>query len=87
MTAKRQRARSWSQFDDRFEPVIRDDGSLIWHNDEIPRPIDFHHWWTVLDCDGKLYVAPGFRWVNRIGFIRTRVPWTRDDELDDYRYD
>ena len=83
----RTRAGSWSVFERRFKPIIRDDGSLIWHNDEIPRPIIGRHWWTVLDCDGRLYLSAGFRFVNRIGYVRTEVEWTKTDELRDWRYD
>ena len=85
MTATR--ARSWAVFERRFKPVIREDESLIWHNDEIPRPIVGRHWWTVLDCDGKLTISAGFRFVNRLGYIRTEVEWTKADELRDWRYD
>ena len=83
----RARAGSWSQFERRFRPIIRDDGSLLWHNDEIPRPLVGRHWWTVLDCDGKLYVAAGFHWVNRLGYLRTEIPWTETDHERDWRYD
>ena len=87
MTAKRTRAGSWNTFERRFKPIIREAGSLIWHNDEIPRPIVGRHWWTVLDCDGKLYLGAGFHYVNRIGYIRCETPWTDADRLRDYRYD
>ncbi len=89
MTARhpRRAARTWHDFERRFHPIVRADGSLIWHNDEIPRPIELRTWWTILDCDGRLYVSPGIRWVNRIGYLRTRLPWTRADEPHDWRYD
>jgi len=81
------RTGSWNDFERRFKPVIREDHSLIWHNEEIPRPISDRHWWTILDCDGRLYVSSGFRYVNRIGYIQTEVAWTKADELRDWRYD
>jgi hypothetical protein len=44
--------------------------------------------WTIVDCDGKLYVSPGFRFVNRVDYVLCRNPWTDDDERQpDYRYD
>ncbi len=87
MSAKRTRAGSWKIFERRFRPIEREDGSLIFHNDEIPRPITGRHWWTVLDCDGRLYLSAGFHFVNRIGYVRCEVPWTDADQLRDYRYD
>ena len=87
MTTNRIRAGSWAVFERRFKPEIREDGSLIWDNSEIPRPIVGRHWWTVLDCDGKLYVSAGFHFVNRIGYIRTELPWDDADHRRDWRYD
>ena len=87
MTFRRTRAGSWSVFERRFRPVIREDGSLIWHSEEIPRPITGRHWWTVLDCDGRLYVSAGFRFVNRIGYIRTELEWVEVDQFLDWCYD
>jgi len=44
--------------------------------------------WTIVDCDGKLYVSPGFHYVNRIDYVLCGNPWTDDDERQpDYRYD
>ena len=84
---RRTRARSWDVFERRFEPVTHDDGSLLWEFDDIPQPVDVQRLWTVLDCDGKLYLAAGSRYVNRIGYVLTRQPWRKADEGIDYRYD
>ena len=75
-------------FERRFRPVVRDDGSLIWHRDELPflEPIEPRQWWTVVDCDGKLSVSAGFRFVNRIGYDRTALQWTEIDQMRDWRY-
>jgi len=87
MNATRTRAGSWRVFERRFRPVIREDGSLIWHIDEVPRPVVGREWWTVVDCNGKLYLSAGFRFVNRIGYVRCTVPWSDTDQHRDYRYD
>ncbi len=84
---RRTRARSWDVFERRFDPIVHDDGSLLWDLDDIPKPVDVHRLWTVLDCDGKLYLAAGSRYVNRIGYVLTRQPWRPADEGIDYRYD
>lgn len=31
--------------------------------------------WTLLDCDGKLYVCAGWHYVNRLGYFITDIPW------------
>lgn len=31
--------------------------------------------WTILDCDGELYISAGYHIVNRIGYLITEIPW------------
>lgn len=50
------------------------------------KPDALAHVWTVLDCEGKLYVSPGFHWVNRQMHIMTVKPWTADDEQKEWIY-
>ncbi|WP_296204136.1 hypothetical protein [uncultured Hyphomicrobium sp.] len=71
------RALSWNVFERRFQSLNRQDGSLIWEPSEVPDDADWRYWWTVLDpmTSGTLYVAPGFHFVNRLGYIRCAVPW------------
>lgn len=84
----RTRCGSWPVFERRFNPIVRADGSLIWDRSELPEAIVAEQWWTVLDYDGKLYLSPGFRFVNRLGYVRCTTPWTDVDQLQpDYRYD
>lgn len=40
--------------------------------------------WTCLDCDGKLYLAAGFHYVNRLYYVITDQPY---DKLYDLRWD
>lgn len=87
MITRRIHTGSLAIFERRFKPLLCKEGALIWHNSEIPRPIVGRHWWTVLDCDGKLYVSAGFHFVNRIGYIKTEIPWTDADHQRDWRYD
>jgi hypothetical protein len=54
----------------------------------LPVNVDPHLVWTIVDEDGRLYVRPGFRFVNRIDYVLCQVPWTDEDvEQPDYRYD
>ena len=40
--------------------------------------------WTILDFNGKLYLAPGWHYVNRKGYMLTTIPWK--DGQRDYLY-
>ncbi len=73
----RTRAGSYETFDRRYGIVpAADDNDMRDHYDDdckaaAPRTI-----WTVLDCDGVLYVSPGAHAVNRIGFVITEREWS-----------
>jgi hypothetical protein len=85
---RRTRAGSWRTFERRFRPLDGPDGATYWGREQLPRDVDPRLVWTIVDCDGKLYVSPGFHLVNRIDYVLCRNPWTDDDELQpDYRYD
>jgi hypothetical protein len=86
-TKRRTRAGSWRTFERRFQPITGPDGATYWAREQLPRDVDPHLVWTIVDCDGKLYVSPGFRFVNRVDYVLCRLPWTADDERQpDYRY-
>ncbi len=73
-----QRARPRRVFNQLFQPIA--DGHLYEVND-LPVDPDEHHWWTVVDLDPngpRLYLLPGFRLVNRLGFIQTETAWGGD---------
>ena len=84
----RTRCGSWRTFERRFQPIDGPDGATYWGREQLPGDIDPHLVWTILDCDGHLYVSPGFRFVNRIDYVLCAVQWTDEDQLQpDYRYD
>ena len=74
MDKPRTRAGTWRVFERRYTPQYMPDGSLI--RDTAPTNANPRHVWTVLDCDGKLYVNPGYHCVNRLGYVLTAQPWT-----------
>lgn len=84
----RKRTGSWSTFERRFKPIDGPDGATYWRHEQLPKPIDATRVWTILDCDGRLYVSPGFHHVNRIDYVYCEVPW-RDEDVHQpgYRYD
>ncbi len=75
---------SFDKWAEKFQPLINpasendqfcyvDDFELAQAADNIKRA------WTLLDCDGKLYIAEGLHHVNRFAYIITRKPYTDGD--------
>jgi hypothetical protein len=85
---RRKRTGSADVFDKRYQPIPRPDGSLLrdWNDPEI-LAADIRYVWSVTDCDGRLYVTPGYAVVNYFGRLLCAVPWP-DVEMEnpDYRY-
>lgn len=79
--------KTYDDFEERFKPIARADSSLLWDWQEIPKPIDSKKWWTVLDCDGRLYLSAGLHYVNRLGYVQCEVEWTAADLTQEYFYD
>lgn len=75
------RAGTYDQFEKRFEPVEFGDGEIL--RDQLAEANN-RLVWTVVDCDGKLYLSPGWRFVNRMGYVLCKKPWA--DEMRDYVY-
>ena len=69
------RPRRWETFEKLFEPIMRDEETVLWEPWEVPRDTDARHWWTVLDCDGRLLLCAGFHFVDRFGYIQCAKPW------------
>ena len=80
----------YTVFCDKFIPHLNDnsEGLRLYHwegenLEELKRtPVD--RIWTMLDCDGKIYISPGWHYVNRMDYIITEVPWKEGQR--DYRY-
>lgn len=70
--------RHWSTFERLFQPEPKLDGSLLWDYAEIPRDANARHWWTVVECDGKLFVSAGFHVVNRLAYLKCANAWGGD---------
>jgi hypothetical protein len=83
----RTRCGSWRTFERRFRPMNGPDGALTWRFEQLPKDAGPHRVWTIVDCEGHLYVSPGYRVVNRIDYVLCEVPWTDEDTRQpDYRY-
>ena len=84
----RKRCGSWSIFERRFRPIDSPDETVWWRREQLPTAVDPHLVWTIVDCDGKLYVSPGYHFVNRLDYVLCELPWTDEDMYQPhYRYD
>ena len=79
-----------------FDPVMNADGSLFEISqsaENFQELVEAQRIWTMLDCDGSLYLSPGVHWDNRMSYHVTNKPWTnesvdvawdvRDEDEDD----
>jgi hypothetical protein len=70
-------------FDRKYEPIELNGGGLTRNHDELdPAYADDHHVWSVIECDGKCTLSPGYHVVNLIGYVQTKNPWTDEDDTD-----
>lgn len=76
------RAGSYDHFVDLYEPTDPPSGETMWEWDQLPVTADPRQLWTVLDCDGKLYVSPGIHHVNRIGYVVTKNAWDQTEFMN-----
>jgi len=64
-------------FEEKFKP-IHNKSSECYMYETYGEDLDFVRKqkpeciWTVVDCDGKLYITPGYRIVNRFAYIITK---------------
>jgi len=85
---RRTRAGSFEQFAKRYRPIEMDDGSLMRDWQEIPLGTDERCVWTIVEGDNnRLYLTPGYHYVNRLGYAVCEVPFPDiEDELPGYVY-
>lgn len=83
------RARRWETFEKLFQPIQREDNTVLWEPWEVPKDADPREWWTLLDpmTSGQLYLAAGFHFVNRLNYVRCAVAWGGErDDHPEYLY-
>lgn len=88
LTTIRSRTGSWSTFERRFRPLAQLDETVLVDLRHLPKDIDPHRVWTVVDEDGHFYLFPGFRFVNRFAYVICDIPWSEDEQRQPpYLYD
>ena len=84
------RKNDYTVFCEKFKPKMSEDGEELtkfhWGGEDLVElqktPPD--RIWTILDCDGKLYISPGWHYVNRLEYLITEIPYKEGQR--DYRY-
>ena len=85
---QRKRAGSWRTFERRFGPIDSPDETVWWRREQLPKDVDHRLVWTITESDGRLYVDPGYRFVNRLEYVLCERPWSDEDRSQPgYRYD
>lgn len=86
---QRKRTGSWETFERRYRPIESSGscGTYFFDTDELPHPLpDDQFVWTIVDGEGsKLYLCPGYCFVNRLGYVVCNVPWN-DSEFSNTGY-
>jgi len=68
------RAMTYDVFERRYQPIDGPEKTPL-HDAAAATAAGADRVWTVLDCDGKLYLASGFHYVNRTGdYVIGKVP-------------
>jgi len=79
------------EFEDVWGAYLKPSGDLFQFDDVRNQPLE--HVWTIVDSgddtDGNWYAEPGFRVVNKLGYVMTRKPWSESTPdaiyfLDDF---
>jgi hypothetical protein len=84
---KRSRAGGYFVFERRYKPISAPDGSIIRDHGTIGSDVDPRYVWTVVDCEGKLYIVPGFATVNYVGRVLCDRPYSETEfECPGYKW-
>lgn len=81
--------RRWDTFVKLYRPVAGKDGNCFVWPWALPKDADERYWWTVFDPmeDLKVYLSPGIRKVDRLGYVRCELPWDGEAcQHPDYRF-
>lgn len=80
----------FSIFCEKFQPIMKKDNEVMrlyhWEGEDLKelQAVAPEYVWTMVDCDGKLYLTPGWRRVNRTDYVICKNPW--NEKTRDYKY-
>jgi hypothetical protein len=84
------------EFEEKFKPVLppdhREGDNYLWHwsLENLPaihKAGDEKRLWTLLDCDGTLYICSGWHFVNRMDYIITENPYNPEEGEIEINYE
>jgi hypothetical protein len=76
---KRSKALSWATFERRYLPVYDGENVSRDYRDPAIMSADESLVWTIVDCEGKSYVVPGFATVNYMGRVLCQRPYSETE--------
>lgn len=80
----------WLVFEEKYKPHLQEDGFKQYdtHDDwELIKNTPENNVWTVVDGDNNnWHITPGRRFVNRLFYLITEIPWVDYDKTRDYKY-
>jgi hypothetical protein len=60
-----------------FETYLEEEKFVKETAQETPRKV-----WTILDCDGSLYIVSGYHFVNRLNYLITEEEFEEDVDIE-----
>lgn len=79
---QRVRAGTYSVFERRYGPIETASGEVLRDWMDIPPDTNARYIWTALDCDGKLYLVPGYSVVNCFARVLCAKPWGNNETFN-----
>ena len=81
---------TFEEWEEKFKPLERSEGNILgetYGEDlEVINKNNVHFVWTLIDGDEGLFIIPGKRWVNRLNYILTEIPWDENYQLLEIEY-
>jgi hypothetical protein len=84
---------TYDEFENKFEPIennLGDEGYLF---ETYGQEVDYvsqqeeHFVWTLIEVEDKLYIIPGFHYVNRLNYLITKNPWNEEFKNLEIKYE
>lgn len=82
----RTRAGTYSVFARRYDPIENDNGEIQVAHQDLPKDINERQVWTMVECDGNIYIVPGYHIVNYMARVITRRGWSDQEHAMGFGY-
>jgi hypothetical protein len=79
---------TFEKFDEKYNPIVRDNDTIQWEtygNDLLVVQLyPNNKIWTCVETEGKLYLIPGYHFVDRLFYVICNNDWTDENEEVEY---